>query len=217
MELTELLQIKNPTMEQMAAAETLLAGIISESQVTLDTLADEERVRAKDRLIGIDDGGEARAAARKNAIKQHDDASSLRLDIMARMEAEKRRREQEAINKIWDEVQNNLIQRSEALRQIEALLEHVAVLYETAENSLLKARKLLPMQIDMRTYRVTQGGDVGQVAVAIVAKLDASIGSPIGAFQLDGHRVNAMARAVHFDSLAGFFAPADQFMMSHRG
>lgn len=215
-ELKDLLGIAEPTMAELAEAEELLTAIITESQVAIDTLADEDRARVRDRFLDEDDGSEQRAALLANALKNQSDASFMRADVMAMMAAEVCRVQKAADDAAWEVVQSNLAERLAKFVQIEKLVDEVAALYISQHENWLAARAAMPVKVDPGQWNYTQSTGPGQIAAVIVANLSYQVGNPIGALQIQPDQLAVFAQVARLDGLAKFVAPADQFLLSHK-
>lgn len=186
MELKELLELENPTLEQYAEAERSLAAAIDTEKAEIDRLDAEDKAHAIDRVKGLDDGRADRMSARAAALSRLEDLEAVQQDTQAKAAALEARLDKEADDRAWNETETHLNRRATLLRECEKLLDKAAELYAESEAAFKDARKTAPVAPGGILIN-TPGGAPGMIAVALMGRLHARLGRPLAANHIDVH------------------------------
>ncbi|MBK6355393.1 MAG: hypothetical protein IPF44_00980 [Betaproteobacteria bacterium] len=158
MELKELLALNEPSVEQYGEMEKQLLSIARAASAEITRLDAEGLARGADRLLGHDDGGEARAAARATAEQRRSDAENVLADVRGKSASLQARLEKEADEQAWAEVRRLFAARSRAMEEIDALCSKIGELYEPPKIDLRNAeamrREMAAVYRDMRAKRI---------------------------------------------------------------
>lgn len=216
MELKQLLETQNPTLDQYAACEAWLQGEIVAAQTEIEGLNADDRARAVDRVIGVDDGGAERQAARTKAQARMDDLHIAMADVRGKSSALQCQIDKAADVAAWNAVKAQLDRRSKGMRKIQALLDQaVGVFWDDVDAATSEARKLAPVKPSGGAYTDAQGGAPGTLAVAVVAYLHSMLDRPLGRLHVD---INGSAliyeKAVRTQGLDGFLEPTENVIMA---
>ena len=147
MELKQLLETQNPTIDQYASCEAWLQGEIVAAQTEIEGLNADDRARAVDRVIGVDDGGAERQAARTKAQARMDDLHIAMADVRGKSSALQCQIAQAADLAAWDAVKAQLNRRSKGMKKIQSLLDQaVGIYWDDVDAATTEARKLAPVK-----------------------------------------------------------------------
>lgn len=216
MELKDLLELKEPSLEQYAEMERQLLAIGRDAKATIDRLDAEDRERGADRLVGRDDGGEARATERAKVKQRLDDASSVLSSVQSKASQLQARLEKEADDRAWAVVRSHLDNRVEALKKIEALCDQIGELYAEVIAEGSAALKAAPEKPDYRDggYNNLPGRLPAQIGTAIMARLHQSVDNPFSIMAVTpDYFSDVYARNVRANGLPGFLAPIHNAIM----
>lgn len=218
MELKDLLELKEPTLEQYAETEKLLRVIVKDAIEEIASLDAEDRARGADRLVGKDDGGEERAKAKDAAVRRRDDAEAVMSQTMAGSAKLQARLEKEADQRAWATVREHLGNRVEALKEIEGLCERIGELFQDICRDGKAAMDSAPVKPDMGLLALhnVHGWRPYEMGLAVVACVHNHVGSPFGAVQTDpGFFSEVFCRNVRLDGLSGFVTPFHKELLAN--
>ncbi|HLO63293.1 MAG TPA: hypothetical protein VK165_10065 [Azonexus sp.] len=210
MELKELLELKEPTIEQYAETERLLRVIVKDANEEIARLDAEDRARGADRLVGKDDGGEERAKAKEIAVRRRDDAEGMLAQAMAGSANLQARLEKEADQRAWAKVREHLGNRVEALKEIEVLSARIGELFEDICRDGEAAMNAAPVKPDrgLLALHNVHGWRPYEIGLAVVACVHNHVRSPFGARQTDpGFFAEVFCRNVRIDGISNFATP----------
>jgi len=209
MELKDLLSLESPDLEQYAEMENQLFAIAKKAKGEVARLDEEGRARGADRLVGKDDGGEARAIARAEAAQRQSDAENVLSEIRSKSSALEARLGREADERAWSEVRALLNARVKAMDEIEALVQQIGALYGKVIAAGAEAQAKAPAKPNHREtgFNHLPGRIPAQVGIAIMANLHAVIDSPFARMAVSTEQFANIASHQRHDGLAGFFAP----------
>ena len=179
MELKELLALNEPSVEQYGEMEKQLLSIARAASAEITRLDAEGLARGADRLLGHDDGGEARAAARATAEQRRSDAENVLADVRGKSASLQARLEKEADEQAWAEVRRLLAARSRAMEEIDALCSKIGELYEAVIENGQTAQNAAPVKINLGSAFELQGRMPSQIGVAIMSRVHLSVGRPL--------------------------------------
>lgn len=210
MELKNLLSLESPTLEQYAEMEKQLFDIAAKAKDEVARLDEEGRARGVDRLVGNDDGGAMRAVARAEAEQRRADAENVLSEVRSKAAALEARMEKEADDLAWTEVRGLLSERVKAMQDIEALCSQIGDLYGVVISKGKEAQAKAPARPNHRDggFNNLPGRMPGQIALAIMARLHASVDQPFARMAVSTEQFSAMAaHQSRANGLAGFLGP----------
>ncbi|HBU30328.1 MAG TPA: hypothetical protein DEB56_12830 [Thiobacillus sp.] len=214
MELKDLLALENPTLEQFAETEKLLAAAIDSEKAEIARLDAEDKARAIDRVKGLDDGRTDRMAARAAAESRLDDLVAVQQDTGAKAAALEARLEKEADDRAWNETATHLNRRSALLLECEKALDKAAELYADSEAAFKDARKAAPVAMPGGILVNTQGGAPGMIGVAVMGRLHALIGRPMAVHNIEARGQFSVFEREGLAGLADYAQPTANLLMS---
>lgn len=210
MKLNDLLELKEPTLEQFAEMENHLRAIAKEANAEIAKLDDEDRARGADRLLGKDDGGKERAKAKDAAVRRRDDAESVLGQVMAKSSQLEAHLAKEVDDRAWDTVRAHFDKRVEALKEIEGLCDQIGQLFEdiiSEGNAALAAAPEKPAHRE-DGFNHIQGRRPHEVGLAVMARLHDRVGSPFGIVNVTPDFFSEVyCRNVRLNGLPGFIKP----------
>ena len=216
MELKDLLSLSEPTLEQYSEMQRQLMEIERGAKAEIDRLDAEGLARGADRLLGIDDGGEARAVARAAAEQRRSDAENVLADVRGKAASLQARLEKEADEQAWAEVRQHLAQQTSALMEIDALCTKIGELYETVIENGNLAKKRAPVKLSLGSVFDLQGAHPAQVGLAVLSKLHVSIGRPFASMPIErSHFVTTYDSNIHHHGLPNFIKPFHNAVLQH--
>lgn len=210
MELKDLLELKEPTLEQYAEMEGKLRAIAKEENAEIARLDAEDRARGADRLVGKDDGGEERAKAKEIAVRRRDDAEAVMSQVMAGSANLQARLEKEADQRAWAKVREHLGNRVEAMKEIEGLCERIGELFSEvcAEGKAAMAAAPVKPDMGMIALHNVHGWRPYEMGLAVVACVHNHVGYPFAAMRIEPtFFAEVFCNNVRLDGLSGFVTP----------
>lgn len=210
MELKDLLNLKSPTLGQYAEMENQLLAIARKAKEEVERLDAEGKARGADRLVGKDDGSEARAAARAEAEQRREDAESVLSEVRSKSSALEARMAKDADDRAWAVVRGLLTERLKAMQEIELLCSRIGELYGTVVSKGSEAMAKAPTKPNHRDggFNTLPGRMPSQIGLAIMAKLHGSIDHPFARTAVSSDQfTTTYERTVGAVGLAGFLGP----------
>lgn len=210
MELKDLLELKEPTLEQYAEMEKQLLAIARAATAEIESLDAEGLARGADRLLGRDDGGEARSVARALAEQRRTDAQNVLSEVRGKAASLEARLEKEADDRAWAEVQKHLDERIKAMNEIDSLCSKIGELYEVVVENGRLAETKAPAKPNYREdgFNNLPGRLPAQLATAIMARLHISVDRPFARLAISNEQFSeAYDRTIRIQGLAGYLGP----------
>jgi hypothetical protein len=209
-ELKDLLELNEPTLEQYAEMAKLLRAIVREAGEEIARLDAEDRARGADRLVGKDDGGEVRAKAKDAAMRRCTDAEGVLSQVMANSAQLQARLEWEEDRRAWATVRSHLSNRVEAVKEIEILCARIGELFAGINADGKAAMAAAPVKPDMghvALYNI-HGWRPHEIGLAVVACVHNHVGSPFATMPTDpGFFADVFCRNVRIDGISQFVTP----------
>ena len=216
MELKDLLALETPTLEQYAEMEMQLHAIERAAKEEISRLDADGRARGADRLVGKDDGSEARAVARAEAEQRRADAENVLAEVRGKAAALEARLAKEADNRAWAEVRGLLSERVKAMQEIEALCSRIGELYGTVISKGSEAMAKAPAKPSPRDdgFNHLPGRMPAQIGLAIMSRLHGLIDHPFAHTAVSNEQFSTTYdRTIRTVGLAGFLAPVHNAIM----
>lgn len=210
MELKDLLELKEPTLEQYAEMESHLREIAKEANTEIARIDAEDRARGADRLVGKDDGGEDRAKAKDAAVRRRDDAEGVLGQVMAKSSQLEASLAKEADDRAWAQVRAHFDNRVEALEEIEGLCDRIGQLFDRIISEGNEALAAAPAKPAHREdgFNHIQGRRPHEVGLAVMARLHDRVGSPFGLMNVTpDYFAEVYCRNVRLNGLPSFMKP----------
>lgn len=218
MELKDLLELKEPTLEQFSEMEGKLRAIAKEANEEIARLDAEDRARGADRLVGKDDGGEERAKAKEAAVRRRDDAEGVMSQVMANSANLQARLEKEADRRAWEKVHSHLDSRVEAMKEIESLCARIGELFQGIVIDGKAAMAAAPVKPDMGHVALhnINGWRPYEIGLAVVACVHNHVGAPFVAMHTDPSFFGEVfCRNIRIDGISNFVTPFHNELLSN--
>lgn len=216
MELRDLLSLSDPTLEQYGEMQRQLMDIERTAKAEIDRLDADGLARGADRLLGLDDGGEARSAARAVAEQRRSDAENVLAEVRSKAASLQARLEKEADDQAWAEVRQHLAHQTSALMEIDALCAKIGELYETLIENGNLAKKRAPVKLSLGSPWDLQGAHPAQVGLAVLSKLHVSIGRPFAIAPIERAQfVTTWDSNTSHYGLSNFITPFHNAILQH--
>ena len=208
MELKDLLNLQSPTLEQYAEMDKQLLAIARQAYGEIERIDAEERARSADRLVGKDDGGEARAIARAEAEKRQTDAEHVLADVRSKAANLECRLAKAADDRAWAEVHKLINHRTQSMKEIEALCARIGELYHGVVLAGNEARKKAPAKPDPENIINLPGLLPAQIGAAVMASVHIAVDHPFSRLAIESSQFSdTYCRFVGREGLPSFLGP----------
>lgn len=173
MNLKQMLNLKDPSMQHLEETEALLKSEIDKASRQLLDLDAEDQAQTTNRLLGKDDGLEARRIARDEAGRARADYSHVLAGVQATLAIERARQAEEVEAAAWDLTWQHLARRRAAMAEIETLLDRISDLFYDMRDAYDEATTSAPKKPGPENRASTTAGHSHEaIAKAILVALN---------------------------------------------
>ena len=176
MNLKQMLNLKDPSMQHLEETEALLTSEINKASRQLLDLDAEDVTQTTNRLLGKDDGLEARRIARDEASRARTDYSHALAGVQATLAIERARQAEEIESAAWDVTWQHLARRRAAMAEIETLLDRISDLFYDMRDAYDEATTSAPKKPGPENRASTTAGHSHEaIAKAVLVALNSRL------------------------------------------